>query len=164
MRKHITIKPYLSVSELKVRYLKAKNTVAARQYHALWLFAKGKLVPEVSDVTGYCQDWLRTLVRRYNKTGETVLGDKRQYNKGHKPILTDSQKLELIKALQGKPADGGLWNGVKVALWIKEKTGRNFIYPQRGWKYLVNLGYSLKVPRPTHKKANKKAQNGFKKN
>jgi len=164
MRRHITIKPYLSSDELKVRYLKAKDTVEARQYHMLWLVSKGKLVPEVADVTGYCPDWIRELVRRYNREGETALGDKRQNNKGGKPLLTDNQKLELIKALQNKPSDGGLWNGVKVASWIKEKTGRNFIYPQRGWKYLVDLGFSLKVPRPTHKKANKKAQEDFKKN
>ena len=39
---------------------------------------------------------------------------------------------------------------------MKTKTGRKMIYPQRGWQYLVNLGFSLKVPRPTHKKSNKK--------
>jgi len=164
MRKHITIKPFLSSAELKVRYLKAKDTVEARQYHMLWLLSKGKLVPEVVDVTGYCPDWIRELVRRYNRCGEKALGDKRHNNKGGKPLLTDNQKLELIKALQERPSDGGLWNGVKVAYWIAKKTGRNFIYPQRGWKYLIDLGFSLKVPRPTHKKANKKAQDNFKKN
>lgn len=164
MKRHITIKPNLSSDELKVRYLKAKDTVEARQYHMLWLLSKGKLVPEVADVTGYCPDWIRELVRRYNRKGETALGDKRQNNKGRKPLLTDKQKEELIKALGKPPKDKGLWTGVKVALWMKEKTGRQMIYPQRGWKYLKDLDFALKVPRPTHKKANKKVQSDFKKN
>lgn len=164
MRRHITIQPHLTSSELKVRYLKAKDTVEARQYHALWLLSKGKIVPEVADVTGYCPDWIRELVRRYNKEGEKALGDKRQNNKGKTPLLTDKQKQELIETLKHPPKDGGLWNGVKVAFWMKEKTGRSFIYPQRGWQYLVNLGFSLKVPRPTHKKRAKRAIDYFKKN
>lgn len=164
MRRHITIQPHLTSSELKVHYLKAKNTVEARQYHMLWLLSKGKLVPEVADVTGYCSDWIRELVRKYNRKGDTALGDKRQNNKGKTPLLTDKQKQELIEALKHPPTDGGLWTGVKVASWMREKTGRSFIYPQRGWQYLVNLGFSLKVPRPTHKKANKKARSDFKKN
>ena len=164
MRRHITIKPYLSSDELKVRYLKAEDTISARQYHMLWLLSKGKHVPEIADVTGYCPDWIRDLVRRYNKNGEVELGDRRHANKGKTPLLSDKEKQELLEALRYPPKDGGLWNGVKVAAWIKEKTGRDFIYPQRGWQYLVNLGFSLKVPRPTHKKTSKKIQNGFKKN
>ena len=115
-------------------------------------------------MTGYTEYWVRALARRYNKRGEKAVGDQRHHNPGAKPFLSDKQKEELIKALQSPPSDGGLWNGVKVAHWIAEKTGRSFIYPQRGWKYLVDLGFSLKVPRPTHKKANKKAQDDFKKN
>lgn len=164
MRRYIAIKPHLSINELKVRYLKAHDTVEARQYHMLWLLGRGKRVPEVSDVTGYTPDWIRKLVRRYNKDGEKTLGDRRHNNKGATPFLTDKQKAELVEALKSPPKDGGLWTGVKVASWIKERTGRDRIYPQRGWEYLVDLGFSLKVPRPTHKKANKKAQNDFKKN
>ena len=85
------------------------------------------------------------------------------FKKAGRTELVDKEKQELLEALRYPPKDGGLWNGVKVAAWIKEKTGRDFIYPQRGWQYLVNLGFSLKVPRPTHKKTSKKIQNGFKK-
>lgn len=164
MRKFITLKPYLSVSELKVHYLKVKDPVAVRQWHALWLLETGKSVGEVAEVTGYSEYWIWALVRRYNKKGVGSIGDNRHNNPGKEPLLTDSQKQELIKTLQSAPEDGGLWNGVKVAHWIKEKTGRSFIYPQRGWQYLVNLGFALKVPRPTHKKGDDKARRAFKKN
>lgn len=164
MRNYISLKPFLSINELKHRYLKAKDPIAARQWHTLWLLAKGKKAKEVAEVTGYTEYWVWALVRRYNRFGIETVGDKRRNNPGKQPLLTDKQKEELITALKSPPKDGGLWNGVKVANWMKEKTGRVFIYPQRGWQYLVNLGFSLKVPRPTHKKANKQAQDNFKKN
>jgi len=164
MRNYISLKPYLSVNELKHRYLKAKDPVAARQWHSLWLLAKGIKVKEVAEITGYTEYWVWALVRRYNKFGIESVGDKRHNNPGKQPFLSDPQKKELIETLKSSPADGGLWNGVKVAAWIAKKTGRAFIYPQRGWKYLVDLGFSLKVPRPTHKKRDKFEADGFKKN
>lgn len=164
MKNYISIQPPISVINLKSRYLKAKDPIEARQWHTLWLLAKGKRVNEVAEVTGYTEYWVRAIVRRYNKKGKTVIGDSRHNNPGAKPFLSDKQKKELVEALKSPPPDGGLWNGVKVASWIKTATGRSFIYPQRGWKYLVDLGFSLKVPRPTHKKTSKKAQNDFKKN
>jgi len=164
MKNYNSILSRLDVNSLKNFYLKAKDPIEVRQWHTLWLLAKGKKVEEVADITGYTEYWVRAIVRRYNKKGEEAIGDKRHDNPGAKPFLSDKQKEKLVEALKNPPADGGLWNGVKVASWIKTVTGRSFIYPQRGWKYLVDLGFSLKVPRPTHKKASKKAQNDFKKN
>src|SRR3990167_6412702 len=106
MRNYISLQPYLPVNELKSRYLKAEEPVAARQWHTLWLLAKGKKVKEVAEVTGYAEYWVWALVRRHNKKGVEAVGDKRHNN----------------------------------------------------------LGFSLKVPRPTHKKRNKKASYDFKKN
>jgi transposase len=164
MRNYITFKPFLTVINLKDRYLKAKDPIEARQWHTLWLLSKGKKVKEVAEITGYTEYWVCAIVRRYNKNGEEAIGDKRHNNPGAKPFLSDRQKEELVEALKSLPKDGGLWNGVKVADWIKEKTGRKFIYPQRGWKYLVDLGFSLKVPRPTHKRRDKSEADNFKKN
>lgn len=164
MKNYISVQPHLHVNNLKNHYLKAKDPIEARQWHTLWLLAKGKRVKETAEITGYTEYWVRAIVRRYNKKGEKIIGDRRHDNPGAKPFLSDKQKEELIEALKHPPSDGGLWNGVKVARWIKEKTNRSFIYPQRGWKYLVNLGFSLKVPRPTHKKRDKKATDDFKKN
>src|SRR3989304_7721195 len=163
MRNYISLKPKVDVNSLKENYLKAKDPIEARQWHTLWLIAKGKRTEEVAEVTGYTEYWVRALVRRHNKKRDDAIGDGRRHNPGAVPLLSDKQKEELMEALKSPPKDGGLWNGVKVASWMKKKTGRDMIYPQRGWQYLVNLGFSLKVPRPTHKKANKKAQNDFKK-
>lgn len=162
--KNITVQPHLTVSNLKERYLKAKSAMEARRWHILWLLSTGQTVKDVSPIVGLTEAWIRKVVQQYNRKGEEVVGDQRKHNKGNTPILSDQQKQELVEALKVPPPDGGLWNGVKVASWMKTKTGRKMIYPQRGWQYLVNLGFSLKVPRPTHKKRNKKTNDNFKKN
>ncbi|MDP2672048.1 MAG: winged helix-turn-helix domain-containing protein [Candidatus Daviesbacteria bacterium] len=164
MKNYISFSFPLTINNFKAHYLQAKDPREARQWHTLWLVAKGKRVEEVADITGYTEYWVRAIVRQYNKKGETSIGDKRHNNPGAKPFLSDSQKRQLVEALKTSPPDGGLWNGVKVAAWIAKTTGKSFIYPQRGWKYLVDLGFSLKVPRPTHKKTSKKAADDFKKN
>lgn len=164
MKNYISLQSHVNVNDLKSRYLKARDPIEARQWHTLWLLAKGERVKSVAGITGYTEYWVRAIVRRYNKKGENAIGDSRHNNPGAKPFLSDTQKMELVEALKKPPVDGGLWNGVKVASWMKTATGRKMIYPQRGWQYLVNLGFSLKVPRPTHKKSNKKAVINFKKN
>ncbi len=47
--------------------------------------------------------------------------------------------------------------------WILARTGRN-VHPQRGWEYLTRLGYSKRILRPRHAKADAAAQEAFKKN
>ncbi|MDE5115210.1 MAG: helix-turn-helix domain-containing protein, partial [Trichodesmium sp. St15_bin1_1] len=40
--------------------------------------------------------------------------------------------------------DGGAWSGPKVADWIAKKTGRDHVWPQRGWDYLKKFGIEWK--------------------
>jgi len=79
-------------------------------------------------------------------------------------IMLDSahQQEDLAAALQEPPEDGGLWSGPKVAQWMQRTLGRE-IAPQRGWDYLQRVGYSSRVPRPQHAKADAEVQQAFKK-
>jgi len=54
------------------------------------------------------------------------------------PLLDDVQQAQLWQALQGKPADGGLWTGPKVAAWMSELLGRP-VSAQRGGSTWVAL-------------------------
>ncbi len=65
-------------------------------------------------------------------------------------------------AMPQPPVDGGLWSGPKVALWMQAKIGRP-VNGRRGWDYLQRLGYSARVPRPQHAKADEAEQEVFKK-
>ncbi len=51
----------------------------------------------------------------------------------------------------------------RVAQWMQEQLGRP-VDPRRGWDALQRVGYSTRVPRPQHAKADPAKQEEFKKN
>lgn len=106
--------------------------------------------------------WIYELVRSYNLYGPQMLGDRRQKNTGAEPLLDDVQLAQLWQILQSLPADGGLWNGPKVAAWMSELLGRK-VSPQRGWEYLRGLKMRPLVPRPHHEETNWEEQEAWKK-
>ena len=128
----------------------------------IWLKKQGWRTADVGRCTGFRPDWVRRLVRRYNKHGPSSLGDRRASN-GREPLLSDSQRQELLAALSKPSPYGGLWTSAKVARWMGERLGRK-VWPQRGWVYLRDLGMTLQRPRPRHVRADPEAQAVFKKN
>jgi len=79
-------------------------------------------------VTGYGLSWIYELVRSYNQRTRDVRRSQTS-QPGGGPLLDDVQ--QAWQALQGKPADGGLWTGPKVAAWMSELLGRP-VSAQRG--------------------------------
>ena len=69
MPKYVSIAAHLSVEELALRSCKATHAVERSHYQLIWLLARGKRVREVAEITGYCANWIRILVRRYNQEG-----------------------------------------------------------------------------------------------
>jgi transposase len=99
---------------------------------------------------------VREIIRRYNAQGPAAVADGHKAKPGGaRPLLDESQRLELARALEAPvPAalGGGLWSGRKVAAWIKTRTGKS-THPQQGWVYLRQLGFGLRVARPRHPNA-----------
>jgi hypothetical protein len=56
-----------------------------------------------------------------------------------------------------------LWNGRKVAEWMSEVTGKK-VSRMRGWEYLKQMEYTLKVPRAQHQESSWSEQQEWKKN
>ncbi len=56
-----------------------------------------------------------------------------------------------------------MWNGRKVADWIAGLIGRR-VSRQRGWEYLKQMRYRLRVPRPEHTQPSPIEQEEWKKN
>jgi transposase len=132
-------------------------------YQIIWLLATGLTALEVSQVTGYTRIWIYQLVKRYNEEGATLLGDQRHQNLGKESWLTDVQLAQLWQVLSDKAPDGGLWNGRKVADWLSELTGQS-IDRRRGWEYLKQMTFRLRVTRPEHREAHPIEQENWKKN
>src|SRR5712691_8875496 len=162
MNKPITVQPHLSLEEVEARYRKAKDAVERSHWQIIWLLAQGKTTKEIQEFTGYCLAWIRAIAHRYNQGGPPALGDRRHNNPGGSFLLSPKQQAQLEQALEGPAPDGGLLTGRQVARWILVQTGRK-VHPQRGWEYLKRLGYSKRLLRPRHAKADPTTQEAFKK-
>lgn len=163
MPKRIAIVNHISTEELLVRYRQATEATQRSHYQIIWLLATGKTPTEVAQITGYRRIWIYQLIKRYNQFGTSALGDQRHHNPGKQTLFTDVQQAQLWQVLEGKAADGGLWNGRKVADWLSELTGKR-ISRHRGWEYLQQMTYRLRVPRPEHGMSDLVEQENWKKN
>ena len=163
MPKRLSLALHLTSEDLEARYRKASEPKERTHFQILWLFSKGAHTDDVAIATGYCQDWIRQLVRRYNKEGPEAMHFKPHRIPGVQPLLDAEGLTALQNALDGPSPDGGLWTGPKVATWIVKRTGRT-MNPKVGWTYLKKAGFTRKMPRPRHTGADPAAQEAFKKN
>ncbi|NEQ15515.1 MAG: IS630 family transposase [Moorea sp. SIO3E2] len=162
MPKRLTISPHLTIDELEQGYRQAKTVTERSHYQILWLLAKGNKSEEVAAVTGYSRSWIYELVRSYNHLGNEALGDLRRHNRGALPKLDDVQQANLLQAIRGVAPDGGLWNGRKVADYLSQLLGKP-VSRQQGWKYLKQMEFRLRVPRPQHQHSDEHEQEVWKK-
>ena len=154
--KRLEVGGHLSAEALKERMKRCVDAREALRWQMLWQLRLGRSTEEVAQACGFSARWVQKLVGRYNREGESALRAwQRPHPRGLKPLLDAAQKEELARAFLlpvPESLGGGLWSGRKVALWIREKTGRK-TWPQQGWSYLRQLGFALKVPRPRHPQA-----------
>src|SRR5229473_6784040 len=162
MAKRVEVQTDLTAEELQKRYRQTTDAVERTHWHILWQAKEGKTPREVAELLGYTARWVRTIIQRWNAEGEAGIQDHRHEIEGSQPLLSAELQAELAEALQRPPADGGLWNGPKVAAWMQERLGRP-VDPRRGWDYLQHLGRSTRVPRPQHEQSDQATQQAFKK-
>lgn len=163
MSRRVQIKDYLPVEELSDRFRQSTDVVERAHYQIIWLLAQGRSTEDVASVTGYSRDWVYKLVRRYNQSGPSAIGDQRHQNPGAPTMLDDVQQAQLLQALEEKPMDGDLWDGPKVAQWMSELLGHR-VHPQRGWEYLRAMEMRLLKPRSEHVESDPVVQQQWKKN
>ena len=126
-------------------------------------WALGKRTEQVAEATGYSLRWIRVIANRYNQQGEAGVGDQRHHNPGAQALLDEVQQAQLLQAIAAPIPESGLWNGRKVADWISRVIERP-VAPQRGWEYLKQMEYRLRVPRPEHQQQDPVEQEAWKKN
>jgi len=84
---------------------------------------------------------------QHSSTGSIL--ETKEKKSGRESLLQDVDQAQLWQLVQQPAPDGGLWNGRKVADWLSEKMGFQ-VSRQRGWQYLLQIGFPLKTPRPSH--------------
>jgi len=161
--KKLVLSQHLSTQELFDKYRSSDKVIQKSHYQIIWLLSTGKTPKQVAETTGYSPTWIYQLINRYNQKGEKGLGDLRASNQGKEPLLNDLEQAQLHQVLTSPAADGGLWNGRKVAEWMSEITGKK-VSRMRGWEYLKQMEYTLKVPRPEHQESSLQEQQEWKKN
>jgi transposase len=163
MPRCLTVAPHLSVAELEHRYRTCRQGVERGHWQIVWLVAGGHHCPAVATLTGYSEDWVRTIIHRYNVAGPEGLADQRAAHRGGNPaLLTPVLRDELATALDGPAPDGGVWTCRKVATWLAARLDRP-VADARGWEALRALGFTLQRPRPRSTQADPAAQAAFKK-
>jgi transposase len=118
----------------------------------------------VSAVFGTNRTTLWRWIKRFASKGLPGLVDE---SKGHKPRkLNEEQRqqvagwLEESRNSQGDPI---FWTVPKLVLAIEAQFGI-VLGKTAAWELVRQLGFRQKVPRPQHAKADKQAQESFKKN
>jgi transposase len=145
MPRKLHLEPHFPSDELKARYRSSRDPVESRRWYLLWLVSEGTTLTDAAKTVGFNYDYARGIVRDYNRNGADGLRNRRKDRRPQcsRSLLTPEQLNELDRRLQHPPADGGLWNGPKVAQVIAEMSGRSKVWPQRGWDYLKRLEQSL---------------------
>jgi len=140
------LEPHLTFEEIKNCYRTAQDTTEARRWHLLFLITRDWSIKQAAEIVGLSYDYAKEIVGRYNKQGPISIKNrsKNRQPPPSKALLDPAQQEELSQALKGPAPDGGKWSGPKVARWIAEKTGRDRVWPQRGWEYLKRLGADRK--------------------
>jgi transposase len=154
-RPRLPIAPHLSPDEIARHYRTCRTGVEKTHWQILWLLTRSPGPPapaEVAKAVGLTPARVRTVLKRWNAEGPAGLADRRPAKNGGKSKLSAEQHAELFTALQGRPADGGLWTGPKVAAHARDRDGVS-VRPETGWRRLGRLGFSLQVPRPGNPKA-----------
>lgn len=162
MGKRIQVAGYLTVEQLEDRYQQETDGRTRTHWQILWQIAMGKTAQEVAAFTGLTVEWVRELVRRYNRQGPDAVGDQRHQNPGAPPALSPEQQAELAAALEGPAPNGEVWTGPLVAPWISQRA-RHPVTDYCGWLWIRRLDYRLRVPRSRHAKADPAEQAAFKK-
>ena len=117
---------------------------------------------QVADVVGLSAVTVRDVLHRWNADGPAGLTDRRAAN-GSESRLSARCRAALFAALKGRPPDGGPWTGPKVARYVADRWGIA-VGPVTGWRWLVDLGFTLQVPRPSHpRSADRTTRRGWKK-
>jgi transposase len=145
---------HLTVERVEAAYRACQHPIEKTRWHAIGLLLRTdtpRTPAQVADLVGLSVITTRDILKRWNQNGPDGLADGRK-NNGLQSKLDADQRARLLAVLKKRPPDGGLWSGPKVVAFVREKWQVE-ICPQTGWKWLVDLGFTLQVPRPSHPKA-----------
>ena len=109
---------HLGASDVRVAYRGERDAVRRSHLQVIWLLLEGMSRGEVSRVTGFTQRWILKLIERWNAGGYRGAGRPSPRQCRGQPLMDAAGLAALAAALEGAPADSGLWSGRQVAAWM----------------------------------------------
>ena len=155
----------VSLTKLEAVYFEEKNVKAKIRLQCALLRKKGKLLADISEVTGLSITTISDILIRFGKRG--LRGCYAIKQKGQPKKLSNVQRLKLKKFVSRQPIKLGLpfvvWT-TKLVAYIVYKLFKISYTLRQITNILKSMNLSLQKARPEHINANKKLQAEFKKN
>jgi transposase len=119
---------------------------------------------EIADRLGISLSKVYLVVRRYNKFGKNwYIGDRRGGRRESRCHLTLGEEKTLMKSLEAEALSGNILIFRHIKAKVEAIVGKE-VSDDYIWDLFSRHKWSKKVPRPHHPKADKAAQEEYKKN
>ncbi len=163
MTNRIFVKEHLTLDELEALAARAKLTAEWRRIQIVIRAMKGCSSGEIAEYTGYSKGGLFKILRDYNEFGVDAFKDKRAGRAGRPRTVPAEYEAILLHAVEHEePPTGGLWTREKAQRWLEEVHNIE-VSSSTAYRTMKRANLSMQTPRPANEKADKKAQESFKK-
>lgn len=150
------------ISALSAAMKLAKNKDEFRRLQTVWLRLANSLnIKDISEITCYCQSWVRQLHSLYKYGGIQALLTSKKGGRKHENMSLENEE-KFIQPFLLKAANGGILEVGEIHREYENKLGKS-ISKSVIYTLLHRHGWRKIAPRPSHPKHDKKAADAFKK-
>lgn len=151
-----------SADQLQMLFRRESEARVAKRIWIVWQARLGKSEPEITASIGLSRRTVQTWVERYNAEG--LAGLHNRPGRGRKPILSLTERQQLIQRVEAGPQEGDVCSlrGVDFQKFIADQFGK-LMSLSAAYELLHELGYEWLVPRPRHRKSDPDAIATFQK-
>jgi transposase len=162
----LKVNPYLTETELKKTMDSQKTVTDFKDWQVIYSVCKnkGKTAKEIADILGIKVTNVYQKVQKYNKLGMSwKTAVKRGGRREERCIMTLEKEKEFLKSIETDALNGQIITYRQIKSKLEKQTGRT-ISDDYIWDTFKRHKWTKKVPRQSHPKADKAAQEEFKKN
>lgn len=158
--------PHYSDEELFKIWKSQKEIRATLDWQVIYSVQvnQGKKTSEFAQMLGISESKIKTIIQKYNKYGiEWRTYGKWGGRREKRCLLSLDQEKEILSQLESLALEGKILIFRHVKGFVESKVGSE-VSDDYIWDMFKRHNWKKKVPRPSHPKADKEAQEDFKKN